>query len=130
MRTSIFLAALTLLFCTPGFAQKHAPTVDVCRADVAVWYNTDISTEYYDAQRLWDTDKVPNRTDIAKLPIQEATARQGEMLDCTKVDEEKKEIYFKASDFYYDILADRVMQFMVRHKLWDQFRKEDAAGQR
>jgi hypothetical protein len=57
-------AVLILLVVSCPAAQQHAPTADVCRADVALWYSALLSTEYHRAQTDWITDQIPNRTAI------------------------------------------------------------------
>jgi hypothetical protein len=127
MKTILFAVAL---FAIPTFAQQHAPTVATCQADLAVWYSTDMATEYLTAEAHWSTDKIRNRTEIAKAPISEVIARQHEMFDCEKVDEQKSSLYHEAGMFYTTVYTDRVVEFVSRHNLWDQFRKEDAEGKR
>jgi hypothetical protein len=43
------LAALVLASLAPvanSESQKHAPTIETCRADLALWYDTESATEY------------------------------------------------------------------------------------
>jgi hypothetical protein len=56
------LLAVAILIAAPTFARQHAPTAEVCKADVAVWYDAEMATEYYNAQKALAADKVPNRT--------------------------------------------------------------------
>ncbi len=44
-------------------------------SELAVWYSTDMATEYLTAEAHWSTDKIRNRTEIAKAPISEVIAR-------------------------------------------------------
>jgi hypothetical protein len=130
MKRAIAILA-TLLFSTAtARVQEHAPTVEVCRADVAVWANTNAETDYYNAEREWTTNGVPNRTDIEKLPIIEVKARAREMFVCQDVDPTRKESYLDAGRFYHNVQADRWYEFLLRHNLLDQFEQEDAAGKR
>ena len=39
---------------------KHAPTLEMCRADVAVWYSLESASEYSAAQVKLLRDGVPN----------------------------------------------------------------------
>jgi hypothetical protein len=41
------IASVFLLLCaTTAFGQQHAPTLDVCQADVALWYNVESAIDY------------------------------------------------------------------------------------
>jgi hypothetical protein len=126
----MIVLAVAILIATSTFAQQHAPTVATCQADVAVWYGAEMATEYNNAETAWVRNVIPNRTEAAKLTIKEVIARQNEMTQCMKVDEEKLELYFSAQDFYHGIHCDRVMRFIDRHGLRGEFQKEDAAGKR
>jgi hypothetical protein len=131
----IVLGLIAVLFAIPTFAQQHAPTAEVCKADVAVWYNAEMATEYYKAQQALVEDTAPNRTDIAKLPVQEVIARMNEMYDCARADvpegvDPQTNRYFQAGHFYHEVFSSRAMQFIHRHGLWDEFLKEDSSGKR
>jgi hypothetical protein len=130
MRTMVI--AILILATAPAFAQQieHAPTAAQCQADVAVWYSPEASTEYQKAQTAWTTDHKPNRTPGGKMKVMEAIARMDEMFDCQLVDPQKEDLYYRAGNFYYGIYADRAINFISRHQLWPEFRKEDAAGLR
>ena len=123
---------ILILATAPAFAQQveHAPTAAQCQADVAVWYSAEMSTEYLNAQTAWITDRKPNKTPAGKMKVSEAIARMNEMFDCRLVDEEKSDLYQRAGNFYYGIYADRAIDFIGRHHLWPEFRKEDAEGLR
>ncbi len=120
------------LFASPAFAQevKHAPTKDVCQADVSVWYSTEMSTEYLNAEAAWVTDHVRNRTALAKMSLHTVIARMDEMNACMHVDPEQIDLYHSAGDLYYGIYADRAINFISRHHLMEQFEQEDSAGAR
>ena len=125
----IILALIVLALCASGgVSQEHAPTVGMCRADVAVWYGTEMSTEYYRAENALLSDGVANPTEAAKLPITEATARFYEMADCQSVDAQRRNNYFNARVFYLNIVADRYFRYVLRHHLKDQLLREDAQG--
>ena len=114
-------------------AQEHAPTIDVCRADVAVWANVQTKTDYNNAEANWVRNEVSNRTPIAKLSIKEVIRREDEMSQCMEVDPDKDakdDSYFNAQSFYHSVLADRWIGFITRHHLMSQLRQEDAAGKR
>lgn len=126
------LAVLAVLLFPPTNAklQQHAPTVDTCRADAAVWGNAQTRTEYFNAETEKTRNGTPNRTPIAQLPVTEIHARQREMYDCQEVDPVRGNSYFDIGNFYYDVQADRWLAFIVRHNLREQFQREDAAGKR
>ena len=81
MKIVILMAALVIAYPVFGQAVQHAPTKDVCQADVVVWYSHEISTEYYNAQAAWVTDSKPNNTEIGRMPITGLLARMSEMND-------------------------------------------------
>jgi hypothetical protein len=124
----LVLLTMMILVAPSAFAQTHAPTLEVCRADAALWYNDDMSAEYDKAEAIWISDHVPNRTPTAKLPLKEVIARQNEMYDCARVDESTQNLYFDAGRFYHGVFADRAISFLARHNLMHQFQKEDVAG--
>jgi hypothetical protein len=125
------LITVAVLCVTPAMAhQQPASTVEVCRAEAAVWFNGRMAADYTDAQDDWVGNKIPNRTETARLPVKELMARQSEMFDCAKVDRENRGEYYEAGEFYHNVLTDRETQFIDRHGLWQQFVAEDAAGQR
>jgi hypothetical protein len=66
----IFAGLFVLAVCASGgLSQEHAPSVDMCRADAALWYSHEMATEYINAQSAFVSDGVPNRTSASKLPI-------------------------------------------------------------
>src|SRR6266404_5731807 len=77
-----------LLFSGKAIArsQEHAPTLDVCRADLAVWHDHEEAKDYYDAERLFTRDGTPNRTATNKLSLSEVKLRKAEMFECMRVD--------------------------------------------
>jgi hypothetical protein len=119
-----------LLFIVSAHAQEHAPTAAQCQADVAVWGDSSMETEYNKAQTAFVNDNTPNKTDTAKLGVDEIIARQNEMIDCMKVDRPQFNSYLDAMQFYHSVIADRLFDFISRHSLWDQVRLEDAQGKR
>jgi hypothetical protein len=127
----ISLTALILLgtSCAVAVAQKHAPTVEVCRADVALWYNTQLYTEFRLAQKDWFADQIPNRTDIAKLSLSEIGMRVREMGECWSVDNHEEK-YLKAMDLYDTAFTGRYIRFVRRHHLEQQLMSEDEQGLR
>ena len=129
---SMKIIATTILFlvlASAASAQQHAPTLDVCQADVAVWYSPERAAEYNNAQARQMQRGVRNRNEYTQLPIKEVVARMKEMADCWEV-ADYTEVYFKAHLFFHSIYSDRMIDFISRHHLWEQFRSEDAAGAR
>ncbi len=127
-----YLIGVLLVFSSPVHAkpQQHAPTLETCRADRAVWYNSEMSTEYMKAETARVSDGMKNRTPSAKLPLAEIITRHHEMADCQAVDPGNSDAYRAATEFYYGIYTDRCISFIVRHNLMEQLRKEDAEGLR
>jgi hypothetical protein len=130
MKRAIAILALLLFSTASARLQEHAPTVEVCRADAAVWTNVHAETDYYNAELERTTNGVPNRTEMEKLPIIEVRARSREMFQCEDVDPARKESYLDAGRFYHNVQADRWYEFLLRHNLIDQFEQDDAAGKR
>lgn len=121
---------LLLLLAVPAMGQEHAPTAAQCQADVAVWGDEKMQTEYLDAETAFIKNGTPNKTDVAKLPFGELQARIMEMGDCMKVDPQRLEKYHDALAFYHSVGGDRLFRFITRHILWPQFNLEDAQGKR
>lgn len=122
---------VVLLFSLPTpQVQEHAPTLEVCRADVAIWGNLDTNGEYLKADTESQRNGTPNRTEIARLPIGEIRGRMKEMSQCRHVDPSRDDLYFQTASFYDGVRADRWWHFIVRHGLAAQFEQEDAEGKR
>jgi hypothetical protein len=128
-KTSITLA-FVLVVAPIGGTQIHAPSVEQCRADRAVWADSEAIIAYNRAETAHATEGTPNRTEIAKLPLTELEARMKEMANCLRVDGNGFDKYYEAHMFYHSAQADRWLGFIVRHDLQEQMRKEDAAGLR
>jgi hypothetical protein len=128
-----FVCVLLFFTCALPLAsepQQHAPTVEVCRADAALWYDRDAATDYLKAETLHKSDNVKNLTPAAKLSLAEVKARATEMFDCARVDEPRYQNYLEAADFYYIVMVDRYGAFIRRHHLMEQMMREDARGLR
>jgi hypothetical protein len=130
VKNLFLMAAILAAFPLLGQEVKHAPTKDVCQADVAVWYSTEMSTEYSNAEAAWMSDHIPNRTALGKMSVREALARMGEMYTCEEVDAAQSDLYHKAGNLYFGIYTDRALSFLSRHNLMKQFQQEDDAGKR
>jgi hypothetical protein len=111
-------------------AQQHAPTIAVCRADVAVWNDQSLKIEYQTAEDAFNQNKTTNHSGVGILSVRDVSTRAHEMFDCSRVDSEKETTYLQAADFYTIVYDERVGHFLVRHNLWDQFFAEDEAGVR
>ena len=132
MRISL-LASLMLAILAPianSESQKHAPSIETCRADLALWYDVASATEYKKAETLHLTGGTKNSTPAAKLPLKEVNARIIEMGNCSHVDTARSDAYVGANDFYAGVQGDRYFAFIVRHNLMPQIMKEDAQGLR
>jgi hypothetical protein len=108
-------------------AQQHAPAIETCKADVALWDSREDRTEYMRAETVFLTDGVPNRTKISKLALTELIARLDEMNDCANM-MPRDDRYHAVADFYHDVMMERYFRFVLRHQLRDQVIKEDAQG--
>jgi hypothetical protein len=130
-KTILGFALGCILSATPvPCAQEHAPTVDVCRADRAVWDNTEEETDYVKQETKHVNDGTRNKNPIANLSFREINLRLREMAMCASVDETNLDKYHDISQFYSSVVEDRYRSFIVRHHLMEQFRTEDAAGAR
>ena|ERR1035438_3156931 len=124
------LALLVSVSLSPINAQQHAPTIEVCRADVAVWGDPQAEIDYEKAEAEWFKNDVPDRTAIAKLSIREMSRRGDEMSQCEKVDPNQEKLYSGMQEFYNDVRRDRYARFLYRHHLMSQLEQEDTAGKR
>jgi hypothetical protein len=115
----VSLAAL--LFSTAGSVssqQGYAVSVERCRSDLASWTNDFSYVDTARQDQLLTFDQLTSRIDEAK--------------GCHVMDD--KEPYFTASATvqvgYSAFVKQRLYDFVVRHNLAEQFRKEDAGGLR
>jgi hypothetical protein len=125
MKTVAVLCFIGLAVICVG--QQHAPLLEQCKADLAVWYDDEAVIEYQKAEILYRTDSVTNRTDYAKLPIKTLSFRLKEMGDCWSVSNQDDR-YYKAFKFYGDVRGDRYYHFIIRHHLMNQLLAEDEKG--
>jgi hypothetical protein len=119
------LTLLIILICVrPLVAQEHAPLLEQCKADRALWYSSEQENEY----RKADLAEGPkNSTQYAKLPLKVIKFRTKEMADCWSVGNGDDQ-YFKAAEFYDMIYRDRCLSFINRHHLMEQLLAEDERG--
>jgi hypothetical protein len=105
----------SLAFAHPPQAVEHAPTAEQCRADRAYWMS-----------KLEQADN-KGTDDVSYAALR---GWYNEMEKCQPVD--------PANTFrYYNVMAEsqgeqlgRMINFLSRHNLWQQFQDEDAAGMR
>src|SRR5215469_3588790 len=102
----------------------HMPTVQQCRADQKAWIsklNDDAKTE--EAEGL----QAPVAHSIS---FQQLNFWSLEMHDCARIDPESGDLYFKTSDTALVTANNRLVNFLYRHNLLNQFLAEDAQGKR
>jgi hypothetical protein len=133
MKQAFSLFALMLAFSPLStFAQQKPLTVKQCRADATIWGNMDRYDEYLKAEDQHKDPQTPNpnNTELARLPLNEILLRARAMTDCSGLDDQKGSLYLQAMMIYEHIWGDRMLNFLGRHNLWEQFQKEDAEGKR
>jgi hypothetical protein len=109
--------AFLLISAATVFAQEHAPTVEQCRADAAVWSAKDADIKTPTMRELWLRVHEMNQC-LAVDPIESAHEHTLEYLTvCRNVGDE---------------YSTRVVSFLNRHdaKWKRQFDAEDADGKR
>jgi hypothetical protein len=94
---------------------QHAPTVEQCRAN----------------QKLWLSKLVePGTTGLAKVTFDELDGWFLAMDECQKVDPELTWRYYNTKGEATNEQLFRLMHFLDRHNLRDQFIAEDKQGKR
>jgi hypothetical protein len=119
---------LICIISMTAFAQEHAPTVEQCKADQALWGADHTQTAYNEAETRHVESGAVNRTEIAMLSITQLKQRMRGMYECEDV--VAMDPYHSTGNFYYSVIADRYLGFLIRHGLMPQLVKEDAAGER
>jgi hypothetical protein len=132
MRKLALLAGL--LVAAPCYAQG-ALTLDKCHTDARLWSNPDMQLAYKKAQLELEDKGTKNETEFALIPFKLLLARSLEMGECVQIEsssisEEQYRMYARAQEFLESVMNDRYFAFLKRHKLRDQFIKEDEAGER
>jgi hypothetical protein len=115
VKSLILIAAILIAY--PAFGQeiKHAPTVAQCQAD----------------QRLWAAKlEQPHGQVVTAVPYSTLMEWLREMGDCEDIDPAQHDLYMNTSGEAITAMASRLREFVYRHKMWEQFLKEDAAGTR
>jgi hypothetical protein len=110
MKRLLILASLILTTSLVGQVE-HAPTVAQCQAD----------------QKLWDS-KIESKLGLPEVGILQKWT--SEMEDCMTVDSQHQLQYvFTASEVDTETVL-RMMHFLQRHNMLEDFKTEDAAGKR
>src|SRR5580704_16494846 len=119
MKTFWILAiSMTLMSAVRAQHVEHAPTVEQCRAD----------------QALWD-DKIAHPAKDWANSVPEISSRSlnvmlNEMVACVSVDAVYRSKYNATSKVISLVVGDRAMDFLIRHNLKEKFYQEDDSGRR
>jgi hypothetical protein len=107
-----------LLLASGGRTQEveHAPTVEQCRADQALW--------------LSKLESTPPRQGTADVDLKTLHLWFSEMNDCMAVDPANQFKYYNTEAEATGERSSREMSFIGRHGLYQQFLDEDEAGKR
>jgi hypothetical protein len=112
-----FGTLLLVLASTTSPQINHAPTVEQCRADQALW-----------------TAELQASGGENKETFGVWTGRMQEMTDCFTVDSDKQSSpvngYQSLTDLIVRVMLKRQIRFIARHGLMQQFQSEDEAGAR
>jgi hypothetical protein len=127
MKTMLAILAAVLIHAAPVAAQEHAPLLEQCKADRALWYSLEQENEY---RKAYLKDGPKNATEFAQLPIKTIKFRIKEMSDCWSVSSQQDDQYVKAAEFYDMVFRDRCLSFIYRHHLMGQLLSEDERGMR
>ena len=114
------LILMVVMFASFTLAQEHAPTKAQCDADARLW-----SVDSNDIDG-WQ------RLEQGPLPYQELQNRALYMRRCAKAyaGSAEDKAYWDVENMYDMLIGGRVQNFVMRHKLWEQFVDEDTAGMR
>ena len=103
---------------------KHAPTVEQCRTDQKLWFSkieNDAKAEAAEGLR---------EPVAASISFQQLNFCSLEMHDCARIDPEFKKEYYQTSGDAVGTANNRLVHFLYRHNLLNQFLAEDAEGKR
>jgi hypothetical protein len=127
----LFLLPLLLLLVVPTIGQEHPPTAAQCQADLAVWGDPDLWSEYFGSEAIYTAKGTANQSRVARLEYSELESRADELgSTCTKVDAGQIDRYLHTADFYTLARYSRLYHFVMRHNQFPQFLLEDAQGKR
>jgi hypothetical protein len=120
-KQAIGLSMFLLLFSAViGASQtkqvEHAPTVEQCRADQALW--------------LSKLETTPRGSGTSNVDVRTLHAWAVEMDDCKAVDQANELKYYNTEAETTAAVSGRELGFIYRHNLYQQFLDEDAAGKR
>lgn len=107
-----------LLVSMVGQRVEHAPTVEQCRADQALWY---------DQLEQPSPDWGHSLPDISARSLY---AMADQMTKCVAVDAEQIHKYNHTTQLISLVIGFRRADFMIRHNLEAKFFEEDNAGAR
>jgi hypothetical protein len=105
----------SLAFARPPQAVEHAPTVEQCQADRAYWMS-----------KL----EQPDDKGVDDVSYDTLNGWHKEMSKCEVVDPSNYWKYYNAMGESNAEQLGRMIDFLSRHNLWQQFLDEDAAGKR
>jgi len=129
---------LLVLFVVPGAGQiehmaaasqiEHAPTPDQCRADADAWGIPTAGGLFRNEEQFGKlmSSTAHDRNLTAKM----IDARMRQLSQCMRTDNVQDTRYAEAAKAYTNAYMVRVMNFMNRHNLTEQFLAEDGQGQR
>lgn len=103
---------------------KPAPTVAQCRSDQRLWFS-----------KISDDAKAEEAEGLrepvaASISFQQLNFLILQMHDCARIDPEFKKEYYETSGDAAVAANNRLVHFLYRHNLLDQFITEDAQGKR
>lgn len=112
---AVGVSVLTVSLASGQPAQnvEHAPTVEQCQADQAYWFSK--------------LEQTHGTNDVTYDTLQ---GWHREMDKCLAVDPANHWKYYNTMSESDAEVATRLMKFVNRHSLWQQFLDEDTAGKR
>jgi hypothetical protein len=113
---------------------KHAPNVEQCRADLALWDDQLFDYAKAAAAQMNQGSKlvVPAHTEIGKLTARQLNAHSEEMLHCYVVDKDAdyQRTYSRVISGLSNARSARFEDFVLRHGYMKKLILEDEAGLR
>ena len=119
-----FLTVLVSISFNSLWAQEvnHGLTVERCRADQKVWFS-----KMSDDAKAEEAEGL--REPVAhSISFQQLTFLTLGMHDCARIDPEFKKEYYQTSGDAVVAANNRLVNFLYRHNLLNQFLAEDADG--
>ena len=101
---------------------EQASTVEQCRADRTLWFS-----------KLSDDAKAEEAEGLREpvahsISFQQLNFLNLEMHNCARIDPESNDLYYKTSGDAVGTANNRLVHFIYRHNLYQQFLAEDAEG--